>query len=126
MRAAVFGLGWWGKRIIISLADSEKITITHGIDLAPAGREDFMREHGVTLSDTPPDSHSAAPANTDLGRLQRSLAAGDTTPLTLENDGSLRLFSCTDTSLTARYLALHTAADALIIAPLHNTLSNTR
>ena len=51
MRAAVFGLGWWGKRIIISLADSKKITITHGIDLAPAGREDFMREHGVLLSD---------------------------------------------------------------------------
>jgi len=51
MRAAVFGLGWWGKRIIISLADSKKITITHGIDLAPAGREEFMREHGVTLSD---------------------------------------------------------------------------
>lgn len=51
MRAAVFGLGWWGKRIIISLADSKKITITHGIDLAPEGREDFMREYGVALSD---------------------------------------------------------------------------
>jgi len=51
MRAAVFGLGWWGKRIIVSLAGSDKITITHGIDPAPAGREDFMREHGVTLSD---------------------------------------------------------------------------
>ena len=50
MRAAVFGLGWWGKRIIMSLTDSDKITITHGIDTAPAGREDFMREYGVTLS----------------------------------------------------------------------------
>lgn len=51
MRAAVFGLGWWGKRIILSLADSKKITITHGIDTAPAGREEFMRENGVILSD---------------------------------------------------------------------------
>ena len=36
LEQAVFGLGWWGKRIIISLAGSDKITITHGIDLAPA------------------------------------------------------------------------------------------
>lgn len=62
MRAAVFGLGWWGKRIIISLADSEKITITHGIDLAPAGLEDFMGEHDVVLS----DDVDAAFANPDI------------------------------------------------------------
>jgi predicted dehydrogenase len=50
MRAAVFGLGWWGKRIILSLADSKKITVTLGVDPAPADREDFMREHGVALT----------------------------------------------------------------------------
>jgi predicted dehydrogenase len=62
MRAAVFGLGWWGKRIIMSLADSEKIRITHGIDPEPVGRENFLRQYGVTLS----DDADAAFANPDI------------------------------------------------------------
>lgn len=51
MRAAVLGLGWWGKRIIRSLAGSEKIRITHAVDLAPAGVQAFADEFGVILSD---------------------------------------------------------------------------
>jgi predicted dehydrogenase len=49
MRAAVIGLGWWGKRIIKSLAGSEKIKITHGIDIAPDQFREFAAEHGVAL-----------------------------------------------------------------------------
>ena len=51
MRAAVLGLGWWGKRIIRSLAGSEKIKITHGVDLAPDTVKAFTDEFGVTLTD---------------------------------------------------------------------------
>ena len=32
MRAAVIGLGWWGKQIIKCLNDSKKIDITHAFD----------------------------------------------------------------------------------------------
>ncbi len=32
MKAAVIGLGWWGKQIIKCLSDSEKIDITHAFD----------------------------------------------------------------------------------------------
>ena len=32
MKAAVIGLGWWGKQIIKCLDDSQKITITHAYD----------------------------------------------------------------------------------------------
>jgi len=49
MRAAVIGLGWWGKRIIKSLAGGEKIEITHGIDIAPDQFREFAAEHGVAL-----------------------------------------------------------------------------
>ena len=50
MRAAVIGLGWWGKRIIISLKGSKRITITHGVDLEPEKLGNFAGEHGVTLT----------------------------------------------------------------------------
>ena len=51
MRAAVIGLGWWGKRIIQALDGNKKITVTRGVDLAPEGLRDFAAKFGVTLSD---------------------------------------------------------------------------
>jgi predicted dehydrogenase len=51
MRAAVVGLGWWGKVIIRSLAGNERISVTHGVDLAPGPVAEFAAKHGVTLID---------------------------------------------------------------------------
>ena len=49
MKAAVVGLGWWGKQIISYLKSSEKIRVTHGVDLQIAHLDDFAKEHQVTL-----------------------------------------------------------------------------
>src|SRR5690606_37192794 len=52
MRAAVIGLGWWGRMIIRSLADSDRITVSHGVDPAPPpSAAELAAQHGVTLSD---------------------------------------------------------------------------
>ena len=50
LRAAVIGLGWWGKQIIKCLRDSNEIRVTHGVDIAAASMTVFGREFGVTLS----------------------------------------------------------------------------
>ena len=49
MKAAVVGLGWWGKQIISYLKSSEKIQVTHGVDLQIGHLDDFAKEHHVTL-----------------------------------------------------------------------------
>ena len=49
LRAAVLGLGWWGKQIIACLAGSRHVRVTHGVDVAPEGLGDFARRHGVAL-----------------------------------------------------------------------------
>ena len=43
MKAAVVGLGWWGKQIISYLKSSEKIQVTHGVDLQIAHLDDFAK-----------------------------------------------------------------------------------
>ena len=50
LKAAVIGLGWWGKQITTCLAESRHISITHGVDMAPQTVEGFAREHGLQLS----------------------------------------------------------------------------
>ena len=49
MKAAVIGLGWWGKQIWHSLQGSERIEIVKGVDvdLSPLGA--FAEESGLTL-----------------------------------------------------------------------------
>lgn len=49
LRAAVIGLGWWGKYIVQRLAGSESLRITHAVDTDGASVADFAREHGLTL-----------------------------------------------------------------------------
>jgi predicted dehydrogenase len=49
LRAAVVGLGWWGKYIVQRLAGSAELRITHAVDMAPEPVADFVREHGLTL-----------------------------------------------------------------------------
>jgi predicted dehydrogenase len=50
LKAAVVGLGWWGKQIITCLADSQHVRVTHGVDVAPDGVAGFAREHDVRLT----------------------------------------------------------------------------
>lgn len=50
LRAAVVGLGWWGKQITMCLKDSQHICVTHGVDVAPATVGEFAREHGLKLT----------------------------------------------------------------------------
>ena len=49
MRAAVIGLGWWGKQIITYLKNSEKIQVTHGVDLNIEQLDGFALDHQLTL-----------------------------------------------------------------------------
>lgn len=49
MRAAVVGLGWWGKIMVVRLKGSGGIAITHAVEPNPA-LEPFAKEHGLTYS----------------------------------------------------------------------------
>jgi predicted dehydrogenase len=51
MRAAVIGLGWWGKMMVKSLAKNKKVTVTTGVDLAADRLDNFAGEYGITLTD---------------------------------------------------------------------------
>lgn len=52
LRAAVIGLGWWGKQITKCLEGSAELRVTHGVDLATAGLAEFARAHGLALHTT--------------------------------------------------------------------------
>ena len=49
MKAAVIGLGWWGKQIISYLKTSQHIQVTHGVDLNISHLEEFAKEHQISL-----------------------------------------------------------------------------
>jgi predicted dehydrogenase len=46
IRAAVIGLGWWGKKVVGDLADSEHIDVVLGVDPTPEGRA-FATQAGL-------------------------------------------------------------------------------
>ena len=48
MRAAVIGLGWWGKQIIKCLDDSKKIEITHAFDPMIGDSDTIFSEYSVS------------------------------------------------------------------------------
>ncbi|MBW8267993.1 Gfo/Idh/MocA family protein [Caldovatus aquaticus] len=50
IRAAVVGLGWWGRQITRSLAGSGEIRVVRAVDPDRAAHEAFAREHGLPLS----------------------------------------------------------------------------
>jgi predicted dehydrogenase len=50
LRAAVVGLGWWGRHICTSLRDSNVIRVVHGVDPATDAAAPFAEEHGFPLS----------------------------------------------------------------------------
>lgn len=49
LRAAVIGLGWWGKYIVQRLAGSTELRITHAVDMDEKSVAGFAREHGLIL-----------------------------------------------------------------------------
>jgi predicted dehydrogenase len=50
LKAAVVGLGWWGKHITLSLAESAHLRVTHAVDVAPESVEAFARAHDLRLT----------------------------------------------------------------------------
>ncbi len=52
MKAAVVGLGWWGKQITRCLENSQHVRVTHAVEVQPGGVADFAREHGLRLSES--------------------------------------------------------------------------
>ena len=58
IRAAVVGLGWWGKHIVRRLAASQVVTITTAVETNP-GYAAFAKEHGLRFR------HSLAEALAD-------------------------------------------------------------
>ena len=49
LRTAVIGLGWWGTEVIKRLANSDRIKVVAGVDVAPDLVRDFMAEQDVPL-----------------------------------------------------------------------------
>jgi predicted dehydrogenase len=49
LRAAVIGLGWWGKYIVQRLTGSSELRITHAVDMDAETVAEFAREHGLIL-----------------------------------------------------------------------------
>jgi predicted dehydrogenase len=49
LRAAVVGMGWWGKYIVQRLAGSAVLRITHAVDHDEKAIAGFAREHGLIL-----------------------------------------------------------------------------
>ena len=49
IRAAVAGLGWWGRHIIATLKDSERISVVAATAGRPERHRDFAQEAGIEL-----------------------------------------------------------------------------
>lgn len=50
LRAAIVGLGWWGKHIVNSLGKSEKIEIVRAVDTNADAMQDFADQNQLVLS----------------------------------------------------------------------------
>lgn len=51
LNAAVVGLGWWGRQIVSCLEGSERIAVTHAVDVNLKGAEDFAVLWNLALSE---------------------------------------------------------------------------
>ncbi len=109
IKAAVIGLGWWGKQITKCLRDSTRIRVTHGVDVAALQLCDFAREFGITLSASIDDVLRdraidaiivATPHSTHEVLCLRALDAGKQLfcekPLTLTATGAERILAACD------------------------------
>lgn len=78
-----------------------------------------MEDTGIGFSEDITHPTGKADSNSDLGKLQLALFNSDVAPLTLNNDGSVKLFTAANSTLIARYAAIHSTAENLIIAQSH-------
>ena len=63
LKTAVVGLGWWGTQIVQSVAGSEFITITRGVDPRAVELQDFAVANGLSVADD--FDHAIADPNID-------------------------------------------------------------
>lgn len=56
LNAAVVGLGWWGKQIVTSLADSDEIRVVRGVDIDLDAVRGFADWHGFEVGDSYEDA----------------------------------------------------------------------
>ncbi len=52
LKAAVVGLGWWGKQIIECLDGSDRIEVVRGVDVDPGAAREFADARGLPLGDS--------------------------------------------------------------------------
>ncbi|MAQ55574.1 MAG: hypothetical protein CMM82_01645 [Rhodospirillales bacterium] len=52
LKAAVIGLGWWGKQIVTCLSNSKIINVTHGVDVDIDNVSNFAFENGLSIDDS--------------------------------------------------------------------------
>jgi predicted dehydrogenase len=50
LKAAVVGLGWWGKHIVASLGASRGVRVTHGVEVLPDNVADFAGAYGLQIT----------------------------------------------------------------------------
>jgi len=51
-KAAVVGLGWWGKEIIARLEESDRIDVLRGVDVNLDAVKDFAEARGLAITDS--------------------------------------------------------------------------
>ena len=49
LNAAIVGLGWWGKRLVESVAGSDAIRFTRGVTFEPEAAREFAAQHRLTI-----------------------------------------------------------------------------
>jgi predicted dehydrogenase len=50
LRAAVIGLGWWGRHITLAVAESDRVRVVSTFDPATEASKDFANQHGLSLA----------------------------------------------------------------------------
>jgi predicted dehydrogenase len=109
LNAAVVGLGWWGKHIVVALAGSRHIRVTHAVEVAPEGVAQFARAHALQLTSSlePVLEHSqvdtvivATPHSLHEAQVLQAVAAGKQVfcekPLALTAASAQRMLSACD------------------------------
>lgn len=82
-----------------------------------------LEKAGVQVIEAPIVIRPQAPADSDLGKLQRALFDGAMDSLDLQQDGTVRLFSAASEELAAQYVIREADSESLIIAPnAHHSL----
>ena len=62
LKAAIVGLGWWGRQIVDCLQGSDRIELVRGVDVDPGPAREFADARGLPLG----DSYEEALAATDV------------------------------------------------------------